>query len=201
MQTSSILPGATSPSKVPAPLSSGYGTYKKTARARSWPCRRKSIKPFKLFPLRLGHLGRRHPPRCPYIFSLLLSRLELSDTNVYEPSIRARTAAERSGSRLKGLRTCTGRARIWPCPLSHHALSRTFASPVVSHPSTGHAYGCSASEIRRDPAFPTKCDRTTPEPWMRWSTVNRPLQGSTFQKSRALSQRPAPSSSLACCHA
>tara|TARA_B110000503_G_scaffold71151_1_gene110542 strand:- start:444 stop:701 length:258 start_codon:yes stop_codon:yes gene_type:complete len=31
---------------------------------------------------------------------------------------------------------------------------------VVPHPSTGHAHGCLASEIGRDPAFPTRYDRT-----------------------------------------
>ena len=31
---------------------------------------------------------------------------------------------------------------------------------MVPHPSTGHAHGCLASEIGRDPAFPTRFDRT-----------------------------------------
>jgi hypothetical protein len=31
---------------------------------------------------------------------------------------------------------------------------------VVPHPSTRHAHGCLASEIGRDPAFPTRYDRT-----------------------------------------
>ena len=39
-------------------------------------------------------------------------------------------------------------------------LYSTCASPVVPHPSTGHAHGCLASEIGRDPAFPTRYDRT-----------------------------------------
>ena len=39
-------------------------------------------------------------------------------------------------------------------------LYSTCASPVVPHPSTGHAHGCLASEIGRDPAFPTRFDRT-----------------------------------------
>ena len=43
-------------------------------------------------------------------------------------------------------------------------LYSTCASPVVPHPSTGHAYGCLASEIGRDPAFPTKYDRTELSP-------------------------------------
>ena len=39
-------------------------------------------------------------------------------------------------------------------------LYSTCASPVVPHPSTRHAHGCLASEIGRDPAFPTRYDRT-----------------------------------------
>ena len=35
---------------------------------------------------------------------------------------------------------------------------------TVQNPSTGHAYGCLASEIGRDPAFPTKYDRTQLSP-------------------------------------
>ncbi len=31
---------------------------------------------------------------------------------------------------------------------------------MVPHPSTRHAHGCLASEIGRDPAFPTRYDRT-----------------------------------------
>eukprot|EP00961_Rhodomonas_salina_P137355 1847748-Rhodomonas_salina.1 len=34
-------------------------------------------------------------------------------------------------------------------------LYSTCASPVVPHPSARHAHGCLASEIGRDPAFPT----------------------------------------------
>jgi hypothetical protein len=43
-------------------------------------------------------------------------------------------------------------------------LYSTCASPVVPHPSTGHAHGCLASEIGRDPAFPTRFDRTVASP-------------------------------------
>ena len=43
-------------------------------------------------------------------------------------------------------------------------LYSTCASPVVPHPSTGHAHGCLASEIGRDPAFPTRFDRTVDSP-------------------------------------
>ena len=39
-------------------------------------------------------------------------------------------------------------------------LYSTCASPLVPHPSTSHAHGCLASEIGRDPAFPTRYDRT-----------------------------------------
>ena len=39
-------------------------------------------------------------------------------------------------------------------------LYSTCASPLVPHASTGHAHGCLASEIGRDPAFPTRFDRT-----------------------------------------
>ena len=39
-------------------------------------------------------------------------------------------------------------------------LYSTCASPVVPHLSTRHAHGCLASEIGRDPAFPTRFDRT-----------------------------------------
>ena len=39
-------------------------------------------------------------------------------------------------------------------------LYSTCASPVVPHLSTRHAHGCLASEIGRDPAFPTRYDRT-----------------------------------------
>ena len=35
---------------------------------------------------------------------------------------------------------------------------------MVPHPSTGHAHGCLASEIGRDPAFPTRFDRTVDSP-------------------------------------
>ena len=74
-----------------------------------------------------------------------------------------------------------GLAGIWPSPLCSalptpgprscgpqmwggqrydEKLYSTCASPVVPHPSTGHAHGCLASEIGRDPAFPTRFDRT-----------------------------------------
>ena len=39
-------------------------------------------------------------------------------------------------------------------------LYSTCASPVVPHLSTRHAHGCLASEIGRDPAFPTRYDHT-----------------------------------------
>jgi len=37
---------------------------------------------------------------------------------------------------------------------------RLYSTPVVPHLSTRHAHGCLASEIGRDPAFPTRYDRT-----------------------------------------
>lgn len=43
---------------------------------------------------------------------------------------------------------------------SWDGLYSTCASPVVPHLSTRHAHGCLASEIGRDPAFPTRYDRT-----------------------------------------
>ena len=43
-------------------------------------------------------------------------------------------------------------------------LYSTCASPLVPHASTGHAHGCLASEIGRDPAFPTRFDRTVDSP-------------------------------------
>ena len=59
------------------------------------------------------------------------------------------------------------RAKVQPGP-SHYLpkekmlgrLYSTCASPVVPHLSTRHAHGCLASEIGRDPAFPTRYDRT-----------------------------------------
>ena len=48
-------------------------------------------------------------------------------------------------------------------PMEKHlicGLYSTCASPVVPHLSTRHAHGCLASEIGRDPAFPTRYDRT-----------------------------------------
>ena len=52
------------------------------------------------------------------------------------------------------------RVRIATEKKLHEKLYSTCASPVVPHPSTGHAHGCLASEIGRDPAFPTRFDRT-----------------------------------------
>ena len=55
-----------------------------------------------------------------------------------------------------------------PQAVARHEILRklysTCASPVVPHPSTGHAHGCLASEIGRDPAFPTRFDRTVASP-------------------------------------
>ena len=52
-------------------------------------------------------------------------------------------------------------------------LYSTCASPVVPHPSTGHAHGCLASEIGRDPAFPTRFDRTVSSPEVSLLTPSR----------------------------
>ena len=56
------------------------------------------------------------------------------------------------------------RVRIATEKKLHEKLYSTCASPVVPHPSTGHAHGCLASEIGRDPAFPTRFDRTVDSP-------------------------------------
>ena len=44
---------------------------------------------------------------------------------------------------------------------------------MVPHPSTGHAHGCLASEIGRDPAFPTRFDRTVSSPEVSLLTPSR----------------------------
>ena len=56
---------------------------------------------------------------------------------------------------------------------SKRGLYSTCASPVVPHPSTGHAHGCLASEIGRDPAFPTRFDRTVSSPEVSLLTPSR----------------------------
>ena len=57
-----------------------------------------------------------------------------------------------------GSRSCG--PQMWGGERYDEELYSTCASPVVPHPSTGHAHGCLASEIGRDPAFPTRFDRT-----------------------------------------
>ena len=57
-----------------------------------------------------------------------------------------------------GSRSCG--PQMWGGQRCDEKLYSTCASPVVPHPSTGHAHGCLASEIGRDPAFPTRFDRT-----------------------------------------
>ena len=54
-------------------------------------------------------------------------------------------------------------------------LYSTCASPVVPHPSTRHAHGCLASEIRRDPAFPARYDRTGLFPVVSSHSTSRPF--------------------------
>ena len=58
----------------------------------------------------------------------------------------------------RGSRSCG--PQMWGGQRYDEKLYSTCASPVVPHPSTGHAHGCLASEIGRDPAFPTRFDRT-----------------------------------------
>ena len=57
--------------------------------------------------------------------------------------------------------------------INFEELYSTCASPVVPHPSTGHAHGCLASEIGRDPAFPTRFDRTVDSPEVSLLTPSR----------------------------
>lgn len=54
----------------------------------------------------------------------------------------------------------THQVRAFPWKTMICGLYSTCASPVVPHLSTRHAHGCLASEIGRDPAFPTRYDRT-----------------------------------------
>jgi hypothetical protein len=65
-------------------------------------------------------------------------------------------------------------------------LYSTCASPVVPHPSTGHAHGCLASEIGRDPAFPTRFDRTVSSPEVSLLTPSRhtigPWKGTGYKR-------------------
>ena len=68
------------------------------------------------------------------------------------------------GKKQPSAKSARHRARADLRPLGiigiNEILYSTCASPVVPHPSTGHAHGCLASEIGRDPAFPTRFDRT-----------------------------------------
>ena len=69
------------------------------------------------------------------------------------PKYLAKSSAPSLGSRSCG-------PQMWGGQRYDEELYSTCASPVVPHPSTGHAHGCLASEIGRDPAFPTRFDRT-----------------------------------------
>ena len=60
-------------------------------------------------------------------------------------------------------------------------LYSTCASPVVPHLSTRHAHGCLASEIGRDPAFPTRYDRTEDS-----SRVTSPDSGAVATRPRSI---------------
>ena len=68
-------------------------------------------------------------------------------------------------------------------------LYSTCASPVVPHPSTGHAHGCLASEIGRDPAFPTRYDRTVDSPEVSLLTPSRQRFGAGKGLVRELFQK------------
>ena len=69
-----------------------------------------------------------------------------------------RNLAKSSALPPPGPRSCG--PQMWGGQRYDEELYSTCASPVVPHPSTGHAHGCLASEIGRDPAFPTRFDRT-----------------------------------------
>jgi len=133
-----------------SPLSSELGTYK-TVKARSWPwLRQKSFSPQfllgptllqlwlkirLLFPIPPNQMGPRMQPRVgalggrPFFSSLVLSSLELSDIQVYEPRLRALlgTASHFCDLSFLNLRTLrdspmsselctykTVKARFWP---------------------------------------------------------------------------------------
>ena len=70
-----------------------------------------------------------------------------------------------------GSRSCG--PQMWGGQRYDEKLYSTCASPVVPHPSTGHAHGCLASEIGRDPAFPTRFDRTVDSPEVSLLTPSR----------------------------
>ena len=83
------------------PLPSEYGTY---TEVKAMAFRHEPLKRFRLFPI------CSEADQGSSSSSLLLSRLELSDTQVYQPQIRARlgTAAhfcEVVGLKLRGVRT------------------------------------------------------------------------------------------------
>ena len=60
---------------------------------------------------------------------------------------------------------------------------------MVPHPSTGHAHGCLASEIGRDPAFPTRFDRTVDSPEVSLLTPSRQRFGAGKGLVRELFQK------------
>ena len=60
---------------------------------------------------------------------------------------------------------------------------------MVPHPSTGHAHGCLASEIGRDPAFPTRYDRTVDSPEVSLLTPSRQRFGAGKGLVRELFQK------------
>ena len=70
-------------------------------------------------------------------------------------------------------------------------LYSTCASPVVPHLSTRHAHGCLASEIGRDPAFPTRYDRTENS-----SRVASPDSGAAATRPRSRKRMKSPRSQV-----
>lgn len=104
--------------------------------------------------------------------SLLLGGADSSSSSSSSiSSISSISSSSSSGSSLESLKNLASVemiiTRVQPGP-SHYLhkekmlgrLYSTCASPVVPHLSTRHAHGCLASEIGRDPAFPTRYDRT-----------------------------------------
>ena len=82
---------------------------------------------------------------------------------------------------------CANQARLnSPSAKYCEGLYSTCASPVVPHLSTRHAHGCLASEIGRDPAFPTRYDRT--EDSSRVTSPDR-LAAATRPRSREREER------------
>ena len=100
--------------------------------------------------------GRRPTPQYSGIWPSPQAEDQLHSTPLHrgkDSGIFAKSSAPSLGSRSCG-------PQMWGGQRYDEKLYSTCASPVVPHPSTGHAHGCLASEIGRDPAFPTRFDRT-----------------------------------------